>query len=58
VDIIVAGKGRHFDPDMVDAFVDLQDEFRAIALRFADSDHDMAQKKVQLDRLSGAEGQA
>ena len=58
VDIIVAGKGRHFDPDMVDAFVDLQDEFCAIALRFADSDHDMAQKKVLLDRLSGAEGQA
>jgi putative two-component system response regulator len=56
VTIIVDGKGRHFDPDMVDAFVELQDEFRAIAARFADSDQDMAKKKEQLDRLAGAGG--
>jgi putative two-component system response regulator len=54
VSIIVDGKGTHFDPDMVDAFVALQEEFRAIALRYADSDDDMAKKKEQLDRLSGA----
>ncbi|NMG42511.1 response regulator [Aromatoleum toluvorans] len=34
--IIREGRGSHFDPDVVDAFVDLQDEFRAIAARFAD----------------------
>lgn len=36
VEIIIAGRGRHFDPDIVDAFLALQDEFRAIAGRFAD----------------------
>jgi len=29
--IIVDGKGRHFDPDVVDAFVDIVDEFKMIA---------------------------
>jgi putative two-component system response regulator len=53
VTIIVEGKGQHFDPDIVDAFVDLQDEFRAIAQRFADSDHDMAEKARQLAVLQG-----
>ncbi|HSD39136.1 MAG TPA: two-component system response regulator [Rhodocyclaceae bacterium] len=52
VDVIIQGKGSHFDPDMVDAFVEQQEEFRAIALRFADSDFDMAKKKQQFDRLS------
>ncbi|MBK6636469.1 MAG: two-component system response regulator [Rhodocyclaceae bacterium] len=54
VSIIVEGRGTHFDPDMVDAFVDLQVEFKAVAARYADSDDDMAKKKEQLDRLSGA----
>ena len=30
----------------------LQDEFRNIATKFADSDEDMANKKIELDRLS------
>ena len=54
VQIIAASKGSHFDPDMVDAFMELQDEFKAIAARFADSDQDMAKKKKQLDLLGGA----
>jgi putative two-component system response regulator len=37
VRIIGEGKLTHFDPDMVDAFIELQDEFKAIAARFADS---------------------
>ena len=53
VSIIQEGRGSHFDPDLVDAFVALQQEFRDIAAQFADSDADMAHKKVQLDRLSG-----
>ena len=53
VTIIQEGRGSHFDPDIADAFVTLQQEFRAIAARFADSDADMAHKKTQLDRLSG-----
>ncbi|MDP2133173.1 MAG: two-component system response regulator [Sulfuritalea sp.] len=56
VGIIVEGRGTHFDPDMVDAFTELQNEFRAIAKRYADSDQDMAKKKEQLDRLAGAGG--
>ena len=45
VKIIMEGKGKHFDPDMVDAFVEIQDEFRAIAQRYADTDFDMLQKE-------------
>ena len=36
VAIIVEGKGTHFDPDMVDAFLALESTFRNIALTFAD----------------------
>ncbi len=51
VAIISEGRGSHFDPDMVDAFLDLQDAFRAIAARYADTDDDLAAKAVQLERL-------
>ncbi|MES2297473.1 MAG: two-component system response regulator [Pseudomonadota bacterium] len=53
VQILIDGKGSHFDPDMIDAFIVLQDEFRAIAARFHDTDKDMAQKKEQIERLLG-----
>ena len=53
VSIIQEGRGSHFDPDLVDAFVVLQQDFRDIATRFADSDEVMALKKIQLDRQSG-----
>ena len=43
-DIIVQGNGRHFDPDVVDAFVQLAPEFIDIAHQFADSDSDLNQK--------------
>lgn len=36
VRLIVDGKGSHFDPDVVDAFLSIQDEFRKVALEFAD----------------------
>ena len=42
VAIIVEGRGTHFDPDVTDAFLELEDEFRKIALRFADSEKDRA----------------
>jgi len=54
VRIITEGKGRHFDPDVVEAFMELQDEFRAIAARFCDTDHEMAEKKAQVERQKGA----
>ncbi|MBA5636678.1 two-component system response regulator [Duganella sp. LX20W] len=49
VAIITAGRGVHFDPDMVDAFLALQEEFIAIAKRYADSDQDMARKRETLE---------
>ncbi|MDT8990519.1 two-component system response regulator [Curvibacter sp. APW13] len=51
VAIITEGRGTHFDPDLVDAFLAVQDEFRAIAARYADSDADLQAKAAQLDRL-------
>ncbi|MFT3848393.1 MAG: two-component system response regulator [Propionivibrio sp.] len=53
VQIIVEGRGAHFDPDIVDAFLELQDEFQAIAARFADSDADIAQKAAMHETLRG-----
>jgi len=37
VQIIVEGRGTHFDPVMVDAFLEIADEFQAFAARFADA---------------------
>lgn len=34
--IILEGRGTHFDPDLVDAFVAIQAEFQEIAARFSD----------------------
>ena len=53
VQIIVESKSSHFDPDIVDAFVEIQEDFRVIAKRYADTDIDMERKKGQLDRLAG-----
>ena len=33
---IIRGKGTHFDPDMVDAFVDIAEDFRSIAQKYPD----------------------
>jgi putative two-component system response regulator len=37
VHIIVEGRGKHFDPDIVDAFTQLVDDFTGIAARYADA---------------------
>ena len=49
VEIIRDGRGSHFDPDMVDAFLALSEEFRRIAQRFADGEPAML---AQIDRLA------
>lgn len=36
VEIIREGRGSHFDPEVLDVFLELKDEFDAIALRFRD----------------------
>jgi putative two-component system response regulator len=38
-DYIVAQRGRHFDPDVVDAFVASLDAFQEIARAYADTEH-------------------
>ncbi len=40
VRIIEHGRGKHFDPDMVDAFLQVQEEFRKIALEFAEDEEE------------------
>ncbi len=40
VAIITEGRGSHFDPDMVDAFLELEDDFRQIGYDYADFDEE------------------
>ena len=49
VGIIQESRATHFDPDVVDAFMAIHEDFRAIAQRFADSDQDLAKKQEYLD---------
>ena len=48
VAIIAQGKGTHFDPRMVTAFLEIADEFHAIAQRFADTSATLAAKERAL----------
>ena len=52
VDIIRDGAGKHFDPDIVEAFLGIEDEFKTIAQRFADTDQDMDRKKRYFEQAS------
>lgn len=49
VAIILEGRGSSFDPDVVDAFIQLEEEFRAIALMYVDTDMDMDKKVKQME---------
>jgi putative two-component system response regulator len=40
VQIILEGKGQHFDPEIIDAFINVQEEFRKIAYKYADSEEE------------------
>ena len=40
VGIIAEERGEHFDPDLVDAFMEIQDDFRLTALKYADFDEE------------------
>jgi putative two-component system response regulator len=48
-EIIVRGNGKHFDPDVVHAFLRLEHEFMDIAQEFADSTQDLSQKADYLN---------
>ena len=43
-EVIQQGAGSHFDPDVTDAFMQIHEEFREIAKRYADSDKDLETK--------------
>jgi len=51
VEIIKNSRGTHFDPDIVDAFLAIQDDFLDIAIRFADThaEHDASVQRVARD---------
>ncbi len=51
VKVIEHVKGKHFDPDVVDAFLDIHEQFNAIAMSYHDSDADL-QKKADYLELS------
>ena len=46
--IMKDGRGSHFDPDILDAFVASAQKFRDIAAQYADSDADIAKKAEAL----------
>jgi len=50
VQLIIDGRGSHFDPDIVDAFISTQDEFSAISQRYADSAADIEEKSRQIEQ--------
>ena len=52
VAIIVAGRGQHFDADMVDAFLAIEAQFVAIAERYADSVEDIDKKRERIETFT------
>jgi putative two-component system response regulator len=48
VELITEGRAKHFDPDITDAFLEIREEFRTIAKRFADSDGDIERQAERL----------
>jgi len=50
--ILVEARGKHFDPDILDVFLELEDEFRGVASRF-DSDASQAKEYNETEVLAG-----
>lgn len=48
MEIILEGRGKHFDPDVVDAAFRLEDELQAIARCYMDSDEELHAKAQQM----------
>lgn len=46
VKIMLEGKGQHFDPDVIDAFMECQAEFKAIGEKYSDSEADVLKKTL------------
>jgi putative two-component system response regulator len=50
IKIILEDKGTQFDPDVVDSFVDIHEEFQRIAWHYADSEKDFKKKIDYLEQ--------
>lgn len=46
VEIIRKESGSHFDPDIIDAFIAIHEQFRSIAMTYADLGSDLEKKKA------------
>jgi len=44
VAVIEQTSGKHFDPDVVEAFLEIQENFKAIAIAYSDTDSEMQKK--------------
>ena len=55
VEVITQVRGKHFDPDVVDAFLALEQQFHAIAVSYSDSGADL-QKKLDYLQLAQVGG--
>ena len=51
VEIIRDGRGSHFDPDMVYAFLTLSEEFRRITQQFADAEPARLAADLPMERI-------
>lgn len=49
--IMREGRGNHFDPDILDAFMEIEGTVRAIAIYYADSDEDIKNKHDSMSIL-------
>jgi putative two-component system response regulator len=54
--ILIEGRGRHFDPDVLDAFLAREEEVLLTAGSFLDTEVDMAKRAEMLLRFSGGPG--
>lgn len=52
VRILREGRGKHFDPDMLDAFLDIAEDFAEIAARYSDSEEEVA-RVARAELLAG-----
>lgn len=52
--IIREGRGSHFDPDVVDAFMAVEHQFQEIAAHFVDTDADLVQKAATLRMMEAS----
>jgi putative two-component system response regulator len=53
--LILEGRGVHFDPDVTDAFQKRMEDFRAVAIRYADTE---AEVRAQIHRIRGLDNTA